>query len=211
MAAQKKEQGAASVRVASNLRAMRAQRGLSTYALGRKLAEIGWPIRASIITRIEGGERRVDVDDLVALAVALDVSPGTLLMPETQAPIVPLHVPVDLPGGPVSLAAAWAWVCGERPLFPRLMRDEASFALVNRPHRFALLARAESLVMEDGNRIGQAVLSALSHGTSPWQLRTIFEGHLVGAMNAVGGPAMTGPDYPPYGPPYDGGERAEGP
>jgi len=42
---------------------------------------VGRPLGHSAVDQIEKGTRRVDVDDLMALAAALGVSPITLLMP----------------------------------------------------------------------------------------------------------------------------------
>ena len=53
--------------------------------LSRQLAEMGRQIPPLGLRRIESEDRRVDVDDLVALALALGVSPITLLMPETAS------------------------------------------------------------------------------------------------------------------------------
>src|SRR3954454_23683106 len=55
---------------------------MSLTQLSEAMTDIaGRPILASGLGKIESGERRVDVDDLVALAVALDVSPVRLLLP----------------------------------------------------------------------------------------------------------------------------------
>ena len=58
-------------------------RGDMSYAeLSRRLEKLGQPIPPLGLRRIEEGARRVDVDDLMALAAALGVSPITLLMPD---------------------------------------------------------------------------------------------------------------------------------
>ncbi|MEU9183345.1 helix-turn-helix domain-containing protein [Streptomyces sp. NPDC048484] len=67
--------------VKSNLKRVREARGLSTTALAAALEATGQPIPATGITRIEKGRRRVDADDLAALALVLNVSPLTLLLP----------------------------------------------------------------------------------------------------------------------------------
>src|SRR5690606_19823410 len=56
--------------------------GLSQRALADRLAEHGRPMQVSGVSKIEAGERRVDVDDLVALARALEVTPAHLLTGE---------------------------------------------------------------------------------------------------------------------------------
>jgi len=54
-------------------------------SLSKKLGEVGRPLGHSAIDQIEKGTRRVDVDDLVALALALDASPIALLTPPTDS------------------------------------------------------------------------------------------------------------------------------
>lgn len=81
------EVGAMGRNVAENLIRLRKVRGLSTRQLSVRLGEIGRPIPASGITRMEFSERRVDVDDLVALAAALDVEPSQLMLSPSELTI----------------------------------------------------------------------------------------------------------------------------
>lgn len=71
-------------RVRRNILRLRTERRLTTARLSAALKELGQPIQPTGITKLEKGERRVDVDDLVALAVALHVSPAQLLEPPTE-------------------------------------------------------------------------------------------------------------------------------
>ncbi|WP_158714359.1 helix-turn-helix domain-containing protein, partial [Kitasatospora aureofaciens] len=67
-------------------------------ALGRSIPPLG-------ISRIEAGTRRIDTDDLVALALALNVSPLTLLLPDAwDEEQVRLTASVRL-----STRTAWLW------------------------------------------------------------------------------------------------------
>lgn len=104
--------GPVSRHVAINVLRFRTARGLSTTRLAAALKEIGHSIPPTGITRIEKGERRVDTDDLVALALALNVSPTALLLPVTEDS----EVPIDLTDE-VALPArkAWEWVDGDEP------------------------------------------------------------------------------------------------
>lgn len=79
MAGKSKELGAASQQVARNVRLLRRHRDLTYIALSRRLAEIGHPILDTGLMKIEKGDRRVDVDDLAALAEALQVEACALL------------------------------------------------------------------------------------------------------------------------------------
>lgn len=78
------EIGLAGRTVSRNLVRLRRLRGLTTRQLSAELARIGREIPATGITRIEKRERRVDVDDLTALASALNVTIQQLLDPPTE-------------------------------------------------------------------------------------------------------------------------------
>lgn len=81
MAASKIVLGPTGETVRENISRVRRERNLTLRALSERLSELGRPISNSSISQVETGARRVDVDDLLAFAVALDVSPNTLLMP----------------------------------------------------------------------------------------------------------------------------------
>jgi len=65
-----------------NVRRLREAQRLGYAEMARRLKSIGRTIPELGLRRIEEGNRRVDVDDLMALAVVLDVAPIALLMPE---------------------------------------------------------------------------------------------------------------------------------
>jgi transcriptional regulator with XRE-family HTH domain len=81
MGTRKVELGEAGHTVRAQVRRLREQRGLSLQALSDRLVAVGRPILASGLSKIEAGTRRVDVDDLVALAGALGTVPDDLLTP----------------------------------------------------------------------------------------------------------------------------------
>lgn len=82
--------------------------------LSRRLEALGRPIPPLGLRRIEDGTRRVDVDDLVSIAVALGVSPATLLMPDsTNAEDAVTLTGLD---EPVPAGYAWEWLGGDLPL-----------------------------------------------------------------------------------------------
>lgn len=70
--------------VRENILRYRTRLNLGYADLARRLEALGRPIPVLGLSRIERGERRVDVDDLMALAVALGVAPTSLLLPDTS-------------------------------------------------------------------------------------------------------------------------------
>ncbi len=67
--------------VARNVRRLRKRRGLSLAELSHLLAEVGRPLSLKVLSKIENGDRSVDVDDLAALSIALATPTSQLLAP----------------------------------------------------------------------------------------------------------------------------------
>lgn len=65
--------------VAATVRGLRRQHGLTLADLAARLTCLGHPIALNTLSKLETGARRITVDDLVALAAALDVTPHDLL------------------------------------------------------------------------------------------------------------------------------------
>ncbi|MFF7982322.1 helix-turn-helix domain-containing protein [Streptomyces sp. NPDC007901] len=131
--------GSVGQRVAKEVARLRGR--TTVRELSARLAKLGRPILPSGITKIEQGSRRVDADDLVALAVALKVTPTRLLLgpPPTgvDEPDDPAHdeiwewhpwtdsagndrapIPVIrlLPELALEPWDAWTWATGDIPL-----------------------------------------------------------------------------------------------
>ena len=73
--------GPAGNNVRRNVRHLREQRRWSYRETEERISRTGRAIPVLRLSAIETGERRVDVDDLVALAAVFDVSVGELLQP----------------------------------------------------------------------------------------------------------------------------------
>jgi transcriptional regulator with XRE-family HTH domain len=132
MAGKKTDLGPIGVNVTHTVRRLREERRLGYAELSRMLAEIGRDIPPLGLRRIESGERKVDVDDLVALAFVFDVSPLALLLP-TEASSLTSQ------GETYSFEQIWSWGLGAQPL-PReaapsrdLVRH-ARFLTESQPH-----------------------------------------------------------------------------
>lgn len=106
--------------VVENVKRLREGKDWSYPRLSKELKVVGRSILPTGLHRLENGKRRVDADDLVALAAALDVSPITLLMPFTSRGEVKLTDKIE-----VEALAAWDWMRGTRPLDLPDEREEA--------------------------------------------------------------------------------------
>ncbi|SBV00556.1 hypothetical protein YW5DRAFT_01900 [Streptomyces sp. Ncost-T6T-1] len=110
---------------------------MTLRSLSARLKEMGRPLSADAINKIENGAsdeprqvRRVDADDLVALAVALNVHPTALLLPPTARISGSAGEPVTVPvtgAGDVPARVAWEWAHGMRPLHGEVENPELSW------------------------------------------------------------------------------------
>lgn len=105
--------GPAAKAVAQNVRRIRNERGLSIRALAARTSDMGHPLPHSALSKIENEQRRVDIEDLLALAVALETSPTSLLLPYEPDPRRSVAI-VGTVAAPSS--AAWEWAQGTEPL-----------------------------------------------------------------------------------------------
>lgn len=125
MATGRIELGPTGKTVAANVKRLRDDKGWSLRALAKRMEEAGRRLSADALNKIENGRlvddpdhqdkplyvRRVDADDLMALAVALDVNPSALLLPPT------IEGKAEITGkSAVSTHTLWRWAQGERPL-----------------------------------------------------------------------------------------------
>lgn len=95
--------------VAANVRRWRMGRGLDQPGLAQRLADLGWSVDRTTLNRIENGKRKVTVDDLGALAAALNVPLPLLLLPVYDDAAVQL-TPEGTP--PINAWMLWEWMRG---------------------------------------------------------------------------------------------------
>lgn len=107
---------------ADNVKRLRLDAGLTFADLAKKLTEIGRPVPTLGLRKIEAYDRRIDADDLVALAVALGVSPVTLLMPPSESSDD--GVTVTGVKNQVDAWGIWQWLRADQPL---VQGDELRF------------------------------------------------------------------------------------
>lgn len=107
------ELGPAGHRVARAVYDLRRSADITTRELSERLDSVGRPVLPTGVTKIEAGTRRVDADDLVALAVTLGTTPTRLLMPSTARPGTEAPLTADVSDTEQVL---WAWADGRVPL-----------------------------------------------------------------------------------------------
>ncbi|MGW0775100.1 TIR domain-containing protein [Streptomyces sp. NPDC002835] len=120
--------GPTGARVADRLTELRRAQELTQGQLAEKLRELGRPIAVAALSKIEKGLRRVDADDLIALSLALGVSPNELLLPDPF-----FSDPVELtPTKNMGAAEAWQWAAhnpeGARGVFISYARRDRDWA-----------------------------------------------------------------------------------
>lgn len=116
-------------RVGPNVLSFRRDQGLTLRELSEALAECGTPISLGQLSKLEQGQRRVDADELVALAVVLNVTPAQLLMPMPGHRSREDEVVRLAPNVSASWFRAWQWMCGDHWLndADRPRDDEAEY------------------------------------------------------------------------------------
>ncbi|SDH75333.1 helix-turn-helix domain-containing protein [Agrococcus jejuensis] len=122
--------GPAGKTVGDRVRRVRESLEWTQHDLSRVLTDRGRPIPVSSIGRIESGQRKVDVDDLLALALALDVSPLSLLLPFTQRWAD--YIDTDTIGTQVPALDVWRWALGVAPLGEASSNDFSDVANATR-------------------------------------------------------------------------------
>lgn len=103
--------GPSSLAVAGNLRTIRLGLGLTLQDVADEMTRRLRVMTPSAVSKIERAERRVDVDDLTALAAVLGVTPTDLLLPSgVEVPLL-----TGLPEG-LSTDDVDAWLLGKTEL-----------------------------------------------------------------------------------------------
>lgn len=119
--------------VIKNIRELMQARSMSLRMLSERLGEIGRPILVSGLHRMINGQRRVDADDLVALAIALGVNPNALLLPlrAGREDVIELAPEVRQRS-----YVAWMWADGFFPL-PSTLPPPGAIAINTPGDKFA--------------------------------------------------------------------------
>ncbi|WP_211186562.1 helix-turn-helix domain-containing protein [Mycobacterium attenuatum] len=120
VAGKEPEYGPTAKTVAENITRLRDFHGFSYTRLSERLEMLEWPLSPVAVRRIENCQRRVTVDDLVAFALALRVSPATLLMPKVVEDQSPDNVVAITAGSAPAVSTraenVWDWLTAQAPI-----------------------------------------------------------------------------------------------
>lgn len=117
-------------------------RGWHLSDLSEKLGELGMNLGKNALSKLETGQRNMTAEELVYIAVALDVTPNRLLLggsTEDMGQMIRIANTWE-----ITLAEAWAWASGEElpntstPGVDKSWDDHLKgdkFRVENRPHR----------------------------------------------------------------------------
>src|SRR6476660_6914974 len=109
-------------RVGDAVKRRRKALGLTAVQLADKTRDLGYPITRVAITKIETNKRagKLDIAEVLVLAVALEIPPALLLFPN-----FPDNDGVELlPSYRAWPPAAVRWLCGESPLPVQIHADD---------------------------------------------------------------------------------------
>lgn len=76
--------------IAQQLRTARERNGMSQQAVAERLGQLGLSLHQTAIAKIEAGRRSVSVEELFALAIALNVAPVHVVVPFDAAEVIRL-------------------------------------------------------------------------------------------------------------------------
>lgn len=99
--------------VRARVKELRGRKGWSGAQMGEQLTALGVPWNRSVVANFESGRRpAVSVQELLALALVLDVAPVNLLVPLDSEPYLVTPEGTEAQNS----ADVWLWMRGQRPL-----------------------------------------------------------------------------------------------
>lgn len=148
----------------ANIKRIREGQKITYVELSERLDERGRLIPVLGLRRIERGERKVDVDDLLALADALNVAPVDLLVPDDLADDAPYGI---TPTVTTTAVRARAWIGGVG-----FLRAPESPADLAQAVRFMPKDRAQTAAQswfKSEIEPGVSRMSAMNRQTNAWE------------------------------------------
>ena len=125
---------------ATQMRLQREKKGMTQRQLAGRLGDLGFEVHQTTIGKWEAGERRISLDEALAICAALDVAPthmlsGSFLPVRMKRPFLVLSDDTR----PVSAREMRQWIRGQRPLWGQ---DEKRYATEVAPDEWKALGVA---------------------------------------------------------------------
>ena len=154
------------------MRIQRGRRGWTQRQLAARLSKLGLAVHQTKIGKWEAGERRITLDEALAISVALDVSPAHMIAGSySDEGLRSPSITLSSATAPVSARQMRMWVRGQQPLWGQ---DEKRFytevapdewLAMRRPGVTVLLRGVEELVdawADDDRESALDIIEALS-------------------------------------------------
>jgi transcriptional regulator with XRE-family HTH domain len=130
---------------AEQMRIQRERKGWTQKQLAARLAKLGFLVHQTTIAKWEAGERRISLDEALAISVALDVGPahmvaGSYLGVTFGRPSIALSAKTP----PVSARQMRMWVRGQQALWGQ---DEKRYYTEVAPDEWLAMQRAGMMVL----------------------------------------------------------------
>ncbi|MEV3847932.1 helix-turn-helix domain-containing protein [Streptomyces microflavus] len=168
--------GPTAQRVAENVAKIRKARQLDQKELSARLSDVGRPMLPTVVSKIERKDRRIDVDDLVALALALNVSPTRLLLgssyDEHEAVLLTERVRA-------TSRTSWRWAEGAEAIAIPVDRDKDRWV---RERDFSTASQPPARQRFTQSPAGRALTSS---ATSVEDLHRIAESPVIGDVGSA--------------------------
>ena len=125
---------------AEQMRIQRGRRGWTQRQLAARLAKVGLVVHQTKIGKWEAGERRITVDEALAICVALDVSPVHMIAGSySDTDIAEPSIALSAATVPVSPRQMRLWVRGHQALWGQ---DDKRFCTEVAPDEWRAMQRA---------------------------------------------------------------------
>jgi transcriptional regulator with XRE-family HTH domain len=130
---------------AEQMRIQRERKGWTQKQLAARLAKLGFLVHQTTIGQWEAGERRISLDEALAISVALDVGPAHMVAGSYLGlTFGPPSIALSAKTPPVSARQMRMWVRGQQALWGQ---DEKRYSTEGAPDEWFAMQRAGVMVL----------------------------------------------------------------
>jgi len=133
---------------AEQMRIQRARKGWTQRQLAARLAKLGFLVHQTTVGKWESGERRISLDEALAISVALDVGPAHMVAGSyVDAAFSRPSIALSQKTPPVSARQMRMWVRGQQALWGQ---DERRYYTEVAPDEWVAIQRAGVMGLHRG-------------------------------------------------------------